>query len=62
VRIRYLKELKQIQGKSPSYVLLMHVFSAGENLGTLRHLRSILKKMERFDVIKVLDDWVLNDS
>ena len=62
IKIRYLKELKQMQGKSPSYVLLMHVFSAGENLGTIHHLRTILQKMERFDVIKVLDDWVLNNS
>ena len=62
VQIRHLKELKQMQGKSPSYVLLMQVFSARENLGTLHHLRSILKKMERFDVIKVLDDWVVNNS
>ena len=61
-KIRHLKELKQTQGKSPSYVLLMQVFSAQENLGTLHHLHSILKKMERFDVIKVLDDWVLNNS
>ena len=62
VKIRYLKGLKQMQGKSPSYVLLMQVFSARENLGTLCHLCSILKKMERFDVIKVLDDWVVNNS
>ena len=61
-KIRYLKELKQRPGGSPSYGLLMQVFSAGENLGTLLHLRSILKKIERFDVIKVLDDWVLNHS
>lgn len=62
LKIRYLKRLKQVQGKSPSYVLLMQVFSARQNLGTLYHLRSILEKMERFDVIKVLDDWVLNNS
>ena len=61
-KIRYLKQLKQRPGGSPSYALLMQVFSAGENLGTLHHLRSILKKIERFDVIKVLDDWVLNHS
>ena len=61
-RIRYLKQLKQRLGGSPSYVLLTQVFSAGENFGTLRRLHSILKKMERFDVIKVLDDWVLNNS
>lgn len=59
-KIRFLKERKQI-GQSPSYVLLMHIFSAKENLGTLNHLNSILKKMERFDVIKVLDDWVMNN-
>lgn len=62
VRIRYLKELKQMKGKSPSYVLLTQVFSARENLGTLQHLCSILKKMERFDVIKVVEDWVLNNN
>ena len=62
VRIRYLKELKQMQGKSPSNVLLMQVFSARENLGTLQHLCSILKKMERFDVINIVEDWVLNNS
>ena len=62
VKIRYLKGLKQMQGNSPSYVLLMQVFSARENLGTLRHLCSILKKMERFDVLTVLDDWVVNNS
>lgn len=61
-KIRHLKALKQTQGKSPSYVLLMQVFSAQENLGTLHHLSSILKKMERFDVVKVLDNWVLNNS
>lgn len=61
VQIRYLKG-KQRLGKSPSYVLLMQVFAAGENLGILHHLRSILKRMERFDVIKVLDDWVFNNS
>ena len=59
-RIRYLKEGKQM-GRSPSYVLLTQTFSAKENLGTLNHLNSILKKMERFDVVKVLDDWVLNN-
>lgn len=60
-KIRYLKQLNKQVGKSPSYVLLMQVFSARENSGTLNHLNCILKNMGRFDVIKVLDDWVLNN-
>ena len=43
---------------NPSYVLLMQVFSAKPNSGTLNHLITILTKMERYDVIKVIDDWV----
>ena len=55
---RTLKGLKQ-RDKSPSYHLLIKVFSSMKNSGTLKHLRCILERMERYDVIKVIDDWVL---
>ena len=58
LRIRALKGLKQC-GKSPSYHLLMEVFSSTKNSGTLKHLYCILERMERYDVIKVIEDWVL---
>ncbi|XP_078381897.1 uncharacterized protein LOC144664622 [Oculina patagonica] len=52
-----ISSLKQ-KSKSPSCVLLMQVFSAMPNSGTLEHLIPILKKMGRHDVIQVIDEWV----
>ena len=43
---------------SPSNVLLMQVFPALPNSGTLAHLIPILRKMERHDVTQVIDEWV----
>lgn len=59
---RALKWLQKQRDKSPSYHLLMEVFSAMKNSGTLKHLRCILECMGRYDVIKVIDDWVLKKS
>ena len=44
--------------KSPSSVLLLQVFPAMPNSGTLEHLIPILTKMGRHDVIQVIDEWV----
>jgi len=43
---------------SPSYVILMQVFSVLPNSGTLEHLIPLLEKMGRHDVILVIDRWV----
>ena len=43
---------------NPSFVLLMYKFPALPNSGTLGHLIPLLEKMERHDVIQVIDEWV----
>lgn len=58
LRIRHLKEQRKQSGESPSYVLLTQVFAAMENSGTLAHLCSVFKRMGRYDLTKVIDDWV----
>ena len=44
--------------KSPSFVILMKVFSTLPNSGTLEHLIPLLERMGRHDVIQVIDNWV----
>ena len=56
-----ISSLKQ-KHNNPSHVLLMQVFAAKPNSGTLNHLIPILKKMERYDVIKVIDDWAKSQN
>ena len=53
-QIRFLKK----KFPSPSFVMLRQVFSAKPNSGKLEHLIPLLKKMERHDVIRVIDRWV----
>ena len=43
---------------SPSFVILMKVFSTLPNSGTLKHLIPLLEKMGRYDVIDVIKRWV----
>ena len=43
---------------SPSFVILMKVFSILPNSGTLEHLIQLLEKMNRHDVIEVINRWV----
>ena len=43
---------------SPSFVILMNVFSILPNSGTLEHLIQLLEKMNRHDVIEVINRWV----
>ena len=47
---------------SPSFALLMHVFPALPNSGTLGQLIPLLEKMGRHDVIQVIDRWVGNQK
>lgn len=49
------------KSKNPSHVLLMEKFAAKPNSGTLNHLKSILTKLERYDVIQVIDKWVQDE-
>ena len=51
--------LKQ-KSNSPSFAILMLVFSVLPNSGTLGHLIPLLKIMGRHDVIQVIDRWVDN--
>ena len=53
--------LKQ-KHNSPSFALLMKVFPALPNSGTLGHLIPLLEKMGRHDVIQVIDRWVGNQK
>jgi len=53
-QIRFLKQ----KFPSPSFIMLRQVFSAKPNSGTLGHLIPLLEKMERHDVIRVIDRWV----
>lgn len=43
---------------SPSEVILTRIFPTMFNPGTLDCLIAILTKMERYDVIHVIDEWV----
>lgn len=43
---------------SPTFDILMKVFSTMPNSGTLEHLIPLLKKMGRHDVIEVINRWV----
>ena len=61
VTIRHLKQQQKQSGKSPSYRLLLQIFASMKNSGTLKCLCSILEKMERYDVISVIDFWVANN-
>lgn len=61
VRIRYLKDQKQ-SGRSPSRILLMQVFLCMENSGTLKDLCAMFKRMGRYDLITVIDEWVHKNS
>ena len=56
-----IQTLKQ-KCNNPSYVILMQVFSAKTNSGTLKHLIPLLTKMGRHDVIQVIDRWVDNQK
>ena len=49
------------KSKNPSHVLLMEKFPTKPNSGTLNHLKSILTKLERYDVIQVIDKWVQDE-
>lgn len=57
-------EITSIKQKSnnPSRVLLMEKFASKPNSGTLNHLISLLTKLERHDVIQVIDEWVQNQT
>ena len=57
-------EITSIKQKSnnPSRVLLMEKFATKPNSGTLNHLKSILTKLDRYDVIQVIDKWVQNQT
>ena len=57
-------EITLIKQKSnnPSRVLLMEKFATKPNSGTLNHLKSILTKLDRYDVIQVIDKWVQNQT
>lgn len=52
-----ITSIKQ-KSKDPSFVLLMEKFATKPHSGTLNHLKSILVKLERYDVIQVIDKWV----
>ena len=40
----------------------MEKFASKPNSGTLNHLKSLLTKLERHDVIQVIDEWVQNQT
>ena len=56
-----IQNLKQ-KCKNPSYVLLTQLFPALPNSGTVGQLIPLLEKMERHDVIQVIDRWVGNQK